>query len=191
MGSIVRLAQLVGMLLLGTGIAPADPSHGILGMVRDLYFAAVEDGDAVDRAMLEVRRLLRSVDKADGALESTLVAYEGALITLQAKHGRWPPRRLQQLREGLTVLDRVVRENPNNVEARYLRLMSCYYLPGIVGRRQSVIEDFAALARMLPTVADEYPRELFVAIVTFVIEQGNPGPAEERALRAAISNDEG
>jgi hypothetical protein len=103
----------------------------------------------------------RSRPAAGSTLAATLTAYEGALATLRAKHALWPPRKLQHLRAGLAVLDATIEAHPEHAEARYLRLMSCYYLPSILGRGGSVQEDFAALARLLP---------------------GAPGPVPGRAL---------
>jgi hypothetical protein len=159
-----------------------------LQRVRQLYLSAVHDESAIARGM----RVLRDARAAGGVragsgLDAVLTAYGGALATLRAKHGSWPPARLRHLNEGLAVMDDVVAAHPHHPEVRYLRLMSCYYLPGVLGRGASVREDFAALARLLPEARGEYPAELYAAITRFVLRHGNPTDGQRRALEAALA----
>jgi hypothetical protein len=181
----------LGFMLTLTFLLPADASGADLDRLRTMYFAAVESAPAVDEALVEIGRM-RSLGEGttDPRLFATLDAYEGALITLRAKHGFWPNRRLQHLNDGLRILDRVVGSDPDLVEARYLRLMSCYYLPPILGRRHSVRDDFAVLARLLPTHGGAFAPDLFESMVRFVLDEGDPGEAAARALRRSIGVDD-
>jgi hypothetical protein len=122
----------------------------------------------------------------DANVRATLTAYEGAFTLLRAKHGVWPPDRLRHTRQGLEVLDSLIAANPNHAEARYLRLMSCYYLPRILGRGWSVRDDFAALARLLPSIRAQYPADLYQAIVQFVLQNGTPSREQRAALEASL-----
>lgn len=158
---------------------PGTPDPVELSRVRTLYFEAVQDGDALDRAEREVERLLEA-GHAGPRLTAVLTAYEGALRTLRAKHGRWPHARLRDLQSGLRILDEIVGDHPDLVEPRYLRLMSCYYLPGFLGRGGSVREDFTELARLLPHARSTFPAEIFEAVAGFVLENGDL-PADLRS----------
>src|SRR5690606_1683873 len=103
---------------------------------RALYLAGVEEESAVEEGLREAERLRARPAGTVAAEEGALVeAYRGALVTLRAKHGVWPPARLRHMDEGLAVLDSVVAEHPDLAEVRSLRLMSCYYLPAILGRK--------------------------------------------------------
>ncbi|HEX2081166.1 MAG TPA: hypothetical protein VHG08_25915, partial [Longimicrobium sp.] len=133
---------------------------------------------------------LRSATR-DAHVRTTLMAYAGAFTTLRAKHGTWPPDRLRHMRGGLAVLDSVITAHPDHPEARYLRLMSCYYLPRVLGRGWSVREDFAALARLLPSVRGDYPPDLYLSIARFVMEHGRPSPAQRAALQASLDGVDG
>lgn len=159
-----------------------------LTKLRDLYLRSVRESDAIREGLGEIDQLRASARVAEGSrLDATLDAYRGALMTLRAKHAAWPPDKLRHLNRGLAVLDATIRAHPDHAEARYLRLMSCYYLPGILGRGRSVRDDFAALARLLPTVRDEYPRELYGAIARFVVDRGRLPADEVRALEATLA----
>lgn len=156
-----------------------------LDALRRAYLASVQDAGAIGRGLREVARL-RAAGAASPERASLLTAYEGALVTLRAKHAFWPAQKMRYMREGLALLDRSVAAYPDGAEARYLRLMTCYYLPGFFGRNWSVREDFAAVAKLLPTVRAHYPADLYAAIARFVVEKGELAPAERRALEATL-----
>ena len=181
----MRRAILAAALLAPAAHAEAQAlSPAEIQGVRQLYGQALQSERAIPRGLAEVERL-RAGTRDPHAL-ATLTAYRGAFTVLRAKHGVWPPDRLRHTRNGLAVLDGVVAAHPRHAEARYLRLMSCYYLPGIFGRGGSVRDDFAALARLLPSVRGDYPPELYGAIVRFVMENGHPSPEQRAALQASL-----
>lgn len=181
------------VMLLGwvLSAAPARASSDVdLRPLRQEYLAAVSDARAIPRGLEEIERIRGGGGVVAGSeLDATLTAYRGALVTLQAKHAAWPPRKLSYMREGLALLDGAVAASPDAAEARYLRLMSCYYLPAFFGRRGSVRDDFAALARLLPQVRARYPAELYGAITRFVVEHGRLDPERRRALEATLAPD--
>jgi hypothetical protein len=203
---LVRLKSLVLTSLLATAVAlarapalaaaphPQLPASAVtadervdLTHLRDLYLQSVRDSRAIARGMDEIERVrARAGVQAGTPLDATLTAYRGALVTLRAKHAFWPAQKLRYLREGLAILDATIAAHPEHAEARYLRLMSCYYLPGILGRGGSVRDDFAALGRLLPIVRAQYPPPLYEAIARFVVERGRLPAAERRALEDSL-----
>ena len=158
-----------------------------LDALRAIYLEAVDDARAIDEGHVEIERIRGSVMVAEGSwLDATLTAYDGALVTLRAKHAFWPTAKLSHLREGLAILDALIEKVPDHAEARYLRLMSCYYLPGILGRNWSVREDFAELARLLPSVRSRYSDPLYTTIVQFVLTEGDLDHHARARLDAAL-----
>jgi hypothetical protein len=156
-----------------------------LAELRELYYRAVDRAAALPLAEREVAsRLARAPAGSEQA--AILEGYRGALLTLRAKHGHWPPGRLKHLGEGFAVLDAVVAEHPSLAEVRYLRLMSGYYLPAVLGRRAHVREDFRALAAILPLARSELPADLYRAVAHFVLENGGLAAEETRALRLSL-----
>jgi hypothetical protein len=175
------------LLLLAVAPPEARTSQETMDRVRHLYLAAVHDERAIDRGLRAIAELRAGAASGPGsASDGVLSAYEGALVTLRAKHGLWPPARLRHLRDGLGMMDRAVAAHPHDPEIRYLRLMSCYYLPGMLGRTDSVREDFAALARLLPAARDDYPPDLYGSIVRFVLENGGIAQRDRGPLEMAI-----
>ncbi len=164
-GAMARVWGLLAVLLLV--LAPrASAAQAGVGELRDLTARAVEDGAFVDSGFAVIRRL-RATGGADPAV---LLAYEGSLRLLQAKHGWWPPSRLGAAHHGLALLDSAVALRPDGAEVRYLRLASERGLPGIFGRGDDARADAVALARVLPDAA--LPEELRAAIAAFLLRPG-------------------
>lgn len=186
MAGAVKLPVLIAMLLSVSGFTPRVPADPLVPL-RSHYRAAVEDESAIERGLREADAVRARSPRSSGShLDATLSAYRGALVTLRAKHALWPRAKLRHLRAGLAVLDSTIARHPDHAEARYLRLMSCYYLPGVLGRKWSVREDFAALARLLPHVRHQYPADLYDAVTRFVLERGALPPERRVELRAAL-----
>lgn len=182
----ILAAALLGMALADDAGAQAPHPAARTGLeqVRHLYYEAVQSQAAIARGLAEVERQRAHTD--DAHVRATLAAYVGAFTLLRAKHGVWPPDRLRHTRDGLAVLDSLIAAHPRHAEARYLRLMSCYYLPRILGRGWSVREDFAALARLLPSVRGQVPPDLYRAIVQFVLQNGRATREQRAALEASL-----
>jgi len=186
------MLTIVGLLngLIGVQVPPS------LSEVRELYLQAVQDKAAIAQGLETIERIRAAralqpmgTSGAFTAEETVLDAYEGALITLRAKHNLWPPTRLRHLREGLAILDESVAHEPAHAEVRYLRLLSCYYLPAILGRGDSVREDLAALAELLPAAAEQFPPNLYRTMVRFVLETGGLEPHERAELESVTPAD--
>nr|HOX53239.1 hypothetical protein [Fibrobacteria bacterium] len=97
-----------------------------------------------------------------------------------AKHALWPPRKLEHLERAAPLLDSAVARSPNHPEIRYLRLMSCYYLPFFFGRKASVEEDFRALARLLPGWTGGLDEGLRAEVARFILGNFDGLTAEDR-----------
>ncbi len=165
-----------------------DTGNTVLGLdrLRTLYFLSVADDAWLPRAegslaWLQTRRAIDPWRRQ---------AYRGAFDVVRAKHAFWPPAKLDFLKKAEPLLDEAVRRSPADAEVRYLRLMSCYYLPFFFGRSWSVKEDFAALARLLPQRRD-LPAGLHARIARFVLDKAPHLPKTDRArLEADLANTE-
>jgi hypothetical protein len=159
-----------------------------LDRLRAHWVAAVRDAREIDLGVAEEARVRAAAEPPPGsALDGALTAYRGGLEALRAHHASWPPTKLRHLRRGLATLDAVVQAHPRHVEVRYVRLMTCYYLPGILGRGWSVREDFGALGEVLPGARSSYPPELYRTVAGFVLEHGGLPPERRAALAAAVA----
>lgn len=149
-----------------------------------LYLMGVDDEACVERGLLSLDDLEARFGEqlAHENLDSRVRALRGALITLRAKHAFWPHHKLGHVNEGMAILDDAVADQPESAPIRYLRLMSGFYLPGILGRADEVETDLHALARLLPHARNEFPPDLYPVIVEFVLEHGRLTGDERFAL---------
>ena len=145
---------------------------------RATYLLAVEDPSVIEEAQAALEH--RTDD------DPTAAAYFAAFTVLEAKHARWPHLKLRFLNRGLGELDDLVEAHPDQVEIRYLRLLSCYFLPRFFGRTESVEEDFAALGRLLPDSREQFGPELYRQMVRFVLESGAPSADQREMLNASL-----
>ncbi|WP_299777243.1 hypothetical protein [uncultured Formosa sp.] len=63
---------------------------------------------------------LEDVEKVDCDLK---IPYMASAIMRQAEFTNWPFRKLNYFKEGKQVLEDYIAENPNDIEARYVRLL--------------------------------------------------------------------
>ncbi len=132
----------------------------LIEQLRAQYVAAVSDEDRITEA-------LQSIDAIENP-SPEVQAYAAAFEILKAKHAFWPMKKMRHLNEGLPILDTLVDAHPLDVEIRYLRLLSCYYLPRFLGRGDTVEQDTKALAHLLPGARENFPSELYSNMVKFV-----------------------
>lgn len=109
---------------------------------RDDYFCALQGNvDAFKRAELEFGAL----HKADPT-GARIQAYWGSIELLKAAHTFNVFGIHTLTREGLADLDSAVRQEPNNIEVRYIRAATEYHLPFFLHRRAEAEQDFAWIA---------------------------------------------
>ncbi len=149
--------------------------------LRNLYFLSVADKKWLGQA----GQSLSWLERRDAIGSDLRDAYKGAFDVVRAKHALWPPAKLDFLKRAEPLLDSAAARSPDDVEVRYLRLMSCYYLPFFFGRSWSVKSDFDALARLLPTATGSLPPGLLATVTKFVLDKhGSLTPAQRTRLQA-------
>lgn len=185
-GLLARFYALVHIIVLAlVFVLPMNVSHAqseAVEQLRSYYLqsAAEESYIAEAQAFIEQPTVFQEGESA------IVEGYRGALIVMQAKHAFWPGKKMRYLNEGLPILDHLIAQDAEHVELRYLRLLSCYYLPRFLKRGWSVEEDLDALARLLPAVSSEYPPDLYQTMVRFVMESDTISDGDRAALNQAL-----
>jgi 15-cis-phytoene synthase len=150
---------------------PFEPALG-MDLARALYFRAVDDAGAVDTGRAALDRLRAEAPDFARAHAPLVLAYDGAFSMLDARHGRWPHARLRAVRTGLARLDAAVAQAPDNLEIRYLRLVSTHYLPSFFGRRDTAREDLRVAAVLVRHDQRDVPPAVRAVIESFIAEAG-------------------
>jgi len=161
---VSRVSIMLGLLVsvVALPLAPgapaqtsADPATA-LDEVRALYRLAVDDGDRIEEATRAIG-VLEDSASSDESMRILASAYRGSLDVVRGKHAFWPHSKIGHVNRGLALLDSAVRTLPQQVEIRYLRLVSTEPLPFLFSRGESIAEDVEALARLLPGGREELP----------------------------------
>lgn len=186
-GEVAAAARAEIARLDSTQVTTGDPARH-LRRLRALHAVSVQDEHALPAAR---EALVAAERAATGRTETTAVwlAFRGAFDIVEARHAVWPPARLKALRRGLDRLDEAVRRAPDDVDVRYLRLTSTYYLPALFGRAESVRSDFNALADLLPDVRPDaggaYPSGWYLPVADFVLRNAPLSADARDRLRQA------
>ena len=154
--------------------------------VRAMYFLSVEKKEWGERAA-DTLGVLETRIPVHGDVDAILQAYGGALEVVRAKHSRWPPNKLKYLNRGAAILDGLVDGNPGNLEIRYLRLASYWFLPGFLRRDGSVEADLKVLVADLPDQTQAFSPVVYRGVVRFLLENGDLVDADRERLTQALN----
>ena len=105
-----------------------------LTKVREEYKSAFNSKEVT----LQLNEELSKVKKTD---DNLLVAYKGAVLTLMAKHSKVTNEKKAFFKEGATLLDFAISEQPTNVEMRCIRLGVQENTPKLLKYRANKPED--------------------------------------------------
>ncbi|MFL9844649.1 hypothetical protein [Flavobacterium rhizosphaerae] len=126
--------KLVFLFLSAFCIVKAD-----LATVRQVYISASTSEDAA-------AKLYDMVKDADGG-NATITAYKAAALTLKAKYTKPLFDKKKYFTEGAKLLESTIEKDPDNYEARLIRLNIQENAPKITGYFRDVDEDKAFLVK--------------------------------------------
>lgn len=73
--------------------------------------------------------------------DETLLAYKGASIALKSKHASGLKQKKEGFIKGVSILEGVIKANPNNVEARLIRLSIQENTPKLLKYKENIEAD--------------------------------------------------
>jgi len=132
---------------------------------RQLFYQSVAHKDSLEKAI----RLFEKIKKNE-AYEGMALTYIGALTALKGKFAFLPIAKYRRVLQGLELMDQGIRKSPGNIEARFIRGMTCFYLPFFFDRKKTAHEDFRHIVLKLYTEADHYDAGLIINVTDFLIE---------------------
>ncbi len=87
-------------------------------------------------------------------------AFEGALIMKKAGLGGNPVQKLNLFKQGHSELEAAIKNDPKNVEFRFLRLMIQENAPGMLGYKDQLTTDSEYIKKSYKTLPDEVQRAI-------------------------------
>ena len=104
-----------------------------LPQIRKEYYAAVNSEKASDKFYQRLKQL-----NSDKPL---LKAYLGSAQAIRARHAINPYNKIKYLNEGLKTLQIAVKNDPENLEIRFLRFSLQHYVPAFLGKSKELTMD--------------------------------------------------
>jgi CII-binding regulator of phage lambda lysogenization HflD len=143
--------------------ADTAPSTGLLQEAIRLHDAGAIGNDK--EAVVKAHDLLKKLSRANPG-DPVINAYYGSAITLMARDGSDPVKRMKGVKKGLGILDGVVRNASDNIQARILRGNVCYRLPETMFRRNSTaVEDFNYLINRYEQNSSVFSRDFYLQLL--------------------------
>lgn len=75
--------------------------------------------------------------------------YNAAMNFMKSRYVTFPFTKLKYFKEGKNELDEVIKNNPGNVEIRYLRFLMQKQIPEFLGYHENIKEDFLMIVKGL------------------------------------------
>lgn len=119
--------------------------------IRKEYADAVKDEDVCEHN-LEVLN--------ESAKSTTEKVYLAAYEILLAKHIGNPFKKVGQFKEGKKHLEELIKENPNHIEARFIRWSVQVHAPSFLGYNNNIIEDKNFLVKNLYKLPNDEARSI-------------------------------
>ncbi len=127
-----------------------------LSSIREAYRTAVDSKEKAGAFFDD----LKSVQQSNGTV---LMAYKGAAYMLLAKYEPLTNKK-SQIKNGKAWIESYVKNNPDDVEGRFVRLTIQQNLPKIAGYSQNIDEDKEFIKKKLPTVTDSQLKKMLETI---------------------------
>lgn len=155
-----------------------------ISFIRETFYSAIED-EAMTEKLFNYLTGLSSNKFED--FPPILLGYYGATETLIAKHAFNPFKKLSKLNDGLEKIAKAIKQNPDNLEIRFLRFSILHYIPGFLGFSKEREEDLKSIYNLL-LMKDYTQLEFSIqkGIIEFMLESKRLNQAQTRNLEKLL-----
>jgi hypothetical protein len=145
----------------------------LLDSARTLFYKSVEKEEYVDEAMYVFNRLITYKE-----YKGVAKTYLGALTALKGKYAFLPTTKYNKALKGLKMMDEGVKTSPENIESRFIRGTTSFYMPFFFNRKETAEEDFQAMIAMLESNYQQYDLDIVQNVIQFLKENTELTPRE-------------
>lgn len=111
--------------------------------IRRLFYFSIESKDTLKIFEKQLKEFQNKVDK------NFFLAYNGAYLTLVAKHAINPYTKYFRLKDGLKLISNAIQNQPESLEFRFLRLSVLNYLPSFLGYDDLFFDDYEKIIELI------------------------------------------
>ena len=101
-----------------------------LEIIRNLYYSSVDDENDLNKLD---SLIIKNFSDTLSQYPPIILAYYGGIEALKAKHAFWPFNKLSHFNSSMDILKAAVKEEPDNLEIRFIRFSILDNVPGILG----------------------------------------------------------
>lgn len=143
----------------------------LISEMRSMYKKAAEE----ERAAKNLLELSRN-EQANGAL---MMGYHGAAQMLMAKHVGNPFKKLSYFNKGKELFTRAIKNDPKDIELRFLRFTVQAETPAFLNYKQNLQEDKNLLLSQVQGLKDAELRDMILA---YLVTSREISDSEKRNL---------
>ncbi len=134
-----------------------------LKTIRAQYPEAVKDSEKASELRMQL-------EKIGNSGKPVVLAYKGAVLTVEAKFAKKNSDKKDFFKEGVALIEDAVKADSSNIEIRYLRLGVQENSPKFLGYHKNIEEDKAFILRHYDSISSSTLKGI---IKKFVMESGN------------------
>ncbi len=137
--------------------------------------AVLEESGAAEKAFNILKPLRKELPK-----DYEVLAYLGSSQTMIARDSWNPVTKISYANKGITLLDKAVSKDKDNVVIRVIRMNNSLALPGFLGRSEKVKPDLEYSLKLFNTteVPAETSSEVYLKMGQLLLEQGEKEQAQ-------------
>lgn len=117
-----------------------------LEFIRTNYYASVENEYLI--GVIE-RFIERHFSSDKEKYPNLILAYIAALESVKSKHAFWPHVKLEYFNKSMELFKKVISNEPNSLEIRFLRFAILHHVPGFLGHSAERQEDANYIVNLL------------------------------------------
>jgi hypothetical protein len=151
-----------------------------LEFIRTNYYASVEDEDIIEKVEEFINN---NFSQEDDKCPPVITAYKAALKSVRSKHAFWPVSKLNYFNESMALFEEAVRQDPNNLEIRFLRFTILHYVPSFLGHSSERNSDMLVIIHEL--AKKDYTMikpDIQKGIAEFLLRSERLKPEQEKKL---------
>ncbi|MCP4725681.1 MAG: hypothetical protein GY863_11625 [bacterium] len=123
-----------------------DPENTELLMILGKYYHNAAGEGVSETAVLKAEKYLQKILEIESR-NGTAMVYLGSVFTMKARDTLIPWKKWDYMQDGFRMIDKGIKTEPENTEARLVRAIHCVNVPSYFGRLDTGLEDFEFLSR--------------------------------------------
>lgn len=139
-----------------------------LNFIRTQFYLSIENEEETEKL---IEFIYKKFSRDFSKYEPIILAYYGSLEALKGKHAFNPFNKLSYLNSSMEKIGESIKQEPYNLEIRFLRFSILHHLPSILGYSKERKEDMIIIYDLL--LLKDYSilgKEIQKGIVEFMIE---------------------